>query len=160
MGSISIPAIGAFISAYGGTIAAGAAVAAGAATAIETRQAGVAASKEDRDKARIANDNAAQQQIQMRQKLLAGLASQNAQSLGAVGTGGASSFGANTMRQITQQQNDLMVSQASASANVSLLDSASTNASQIGSSGAVGAGLTGIGQGVNVLAKMNPGTTS
>lgn len=146
MGSISIPAIGAFIASYGGAIAAGATAAAGIATAVEARQQGVAASKADRDKARVEADQATQQQIQMRQKLLAGLASQNAQSLGAVGTGAASSFGANTMRQITQQQNDLMVSQANSSAQVSLLDSASTNASQSGSIGAAGAGVNTLGK--------------
>jgi uncharacterized protein (UPF0261 family) len=115
-------------------IAAVTSAAGGAASAYETRQAGVAQSKQDRQKARVEADNETQKQIAMRQKLLAGLATQNAQAgVGGIGTGRGTSFGANVNRQITQAQNDLMVSQANSSTDVSLLDQEATNAGEAGS---------------------------
>lgn len=149
MGSISLPAIGAFVSSYGGAIAAGASAVATAATAYESHEAGVAAQNADKQKARVEADQETQKQITMRQNMLRALATQNAGSLGAVGTGAGSSFGANTNRQISQAQNDLMVSKANSSAQVSLLDQAGANAATTGN----------IGAGVDVLqgAAKNPG---
>jgi hypothetical protein len=115
--------------------AAGTAVSAGAA-AYESHEQGVATSNADKQKARVEQDSEAQKQIQMRQNMLRALASQNAGTLGAVGTGAGSGFGANAMRQITQSQNDLMVSQANSSAQVSLLDQAAGNAVSAGNVGA------------------------
>ena len=115
--------------------AAGTAVSAGAA-AYESHVQGVAASNADKQKARVEQLNAQQKQIDMRQRMLAALASQNAGTLGAVGTGRGSSFGANAMRQITQNQNDLLVNNANASAQVSLLDQAASNAEAAGNIGA------------------------
>lgn len=89
---------------------------------------GEAIKSEDIQKARVEQLNETQKQITMRQKMLAGLASQNAGTLGAVGTGRGTGFGANAMRQITENQNDLAVSSANESAQVSLLDQAGENA--------------------------------
>jgi hypothetical protein len=122
MGSISIPL---------------ALVAAGG-SAYESHVQGVATKNMDTQKARVEQISETQKQIGMRQNMLKALASQNAGTLGAVGTGTGSSFGANAMRQITQNQNDIMVSQANESAQVSLLDEAGSNAE---SAGNVGAGI-------------------
>ena len=125
MGSISLP-----VAAY---IAAGAAVVGAGASAYESHQAGVAASNADKRKARIEQENATQKQIDMRQNMLRALASQNA----AAGVGNASVSNAVAMRQITQAQNDLLVTKAGASAQVSLLDEAADNARRSGNIGAV-----------------------
>ena len=125
MGSISLP-----VAAY---IAAGAAVVGAGASAYESHQAGVAASNADKRKARVEAENAQQKQIEMRQNMLRALASQNAQA----GVGNASVSNAVAMRQITQAQNDLLVSKAGASAQVSLLDQAAENARRSGDIGAV-----------------------
>lgn len=109
MGSISLPTL-ALIAVATTAVAAGA-------SAYEQHEAGVAASNQAKDKARIAADQATQQQINQRQNLLRALASQNAQAgAGGIGTGG--SFGANAKRQITQNQNDLLVTGAGASAQI------------------------------------------
>ena len=84
----------------------------------------------------------------MRQNMLKALAAQNAGTLGAVGTGIGSGFGANAMRQITQSQNDLMVSKANSSAQVSLLDEAGNNAESAGNIGAVGDLAGGVSSGM------------
>ncbi|HEV2178331.1 MAG TPA: hypothetical protein VGU20_31040 [Stellaceae bacterium] len=107
------------------------AVSAGVA-AYSAHEQGVAASNADKQKARIASEQATQQQIAMRQKMLMSLASQNAQAA----AGGASISNANTMRQITQAQNDLMANRAGASAQVSLLDSAASASRSAGDLGA------------------------
>ncbi|MGH9522802.1 MAG: hypothetical protein ACRD3E_09750 [Terriglobales bacterium] len=112
-------------------------VGAGAMTAVQSHEQGVAASNADKQKARVEQINASQKQINMRQKMLAGLASQNAGTLGAVGTGAGTSFGANAMRQINQSQNDLAVSSANESAQVSLLDQAAANSQAAGNLGGV-----------------------
>ena len=110
--------------------------------------AGVATSNMDKQKARVEAISAGQKQIDMRQKMLSSLASQNAGSLGA----GVNKAGA--MRQITQNQNDLMANQANESAQVSLLDQGASNATAAGNLGAAGAGLGGLaGFGKN----FNPG---
>lgn len=119
-------------------IAAGAAAASGAASAYESHETGVATSNADKQKARVEAQNETQKQIDMRQQMVRALASQNAGTLGAVGTGRGTGFGANAMRQITQAQNDLMVSSANSSAQVSLLDQAASNAQATGNIGAVG----------------------
>lgn len=111
--------------------AAGTAVSAGVA-AYSSREEGIAVARSDRAKARIASEQATQQQIGMRQNLLRALATQNAQAA----AGGGSISTANAMRQITQAQNDLMISRAGASAQVSLLDQAGRDATAAGNLGA------------------------
>lgn len=131
-------AVGSFVAANAGTIAAvGTAVSAGAG-AYESHQQGVAASNADKQKARVASLDAAQKQIDMRQNMLKALSSQNAGTLGAIATGAATGFGANTNRQISQAQNDLATNSANDSAQVSLLDQAAGNALSSGNIGAVG----------------------
>lgn len=109
-----------------------------AGAAYESHAQGVAISNENKMKARVEADSERAKQIQIRQNMLRALASQNAASLGAIGTGGASSFGANVTRQLNQEQNDLMINSANSSAQVSLLDMQGRNAV---SSGNVQAGL-------------------
>jgi|SRR6185437_4612232 len=124
-------------------------VAAGATmSAVESHQQGIAVAREDRGKANEAALQGKQQQIGLRQKMLADLASQNAGTLGAVGTGAGSGFGANALRQITQNQNDLAVSSANESAQVSLLDQQGANAVAAGNAAAAGDLLNG---GANTL---------
>lgn len=120
MASISLPTM-ALIAAAGTAVTAGV-------SAYESREAGIATQRMDRQKANAEALSAKQQQINMRQKMLAALASQNAGTLGAIGTGQGTSFGANALRQITQGQNDLAVSNANESSQVSLLDAAGANA--------------------------------
>lgn len=115
-----------------------ASAAATAASAYMSYEQGQAIKVQDERKARVEADKAKQDQINMRQRMLAALASQNAGTLGAVGTGRGTSFGANTLRQIKEAQNDLMVSSANASEQVSLLDQAGSNAAAAGTIGAVG----------------------
>lgn len=130
MGSIAI------ISAVGTAVSAGVA-------AYSSHEQGVATANADKQKARVEQLNETQKQINMRQKMLAALASQNAGTLGSVGTGANSGFGANAMRQITQNQNDLAVSSANESAQVSLLDQAASNATAAGNIGAAGDVISG-----------------
>ena len=158
--SIAVSTIGEIVSAYGGAIAAGASAVAGGVTAYESHQAGVAASNEAKQKARIEADSEKQKQITMRQNMLRALATQNAGTLGAVGTGQGSSFAANANRQITQAQNDLMISQANSSAQTSLLDQQASNAVAAGNAGAVGAGISALGQGAKAYQLVNPGSGS
>lgn len=115
--------------------AAGTAVTAGIA-AYGAHEQGVAESNLDKQKARVAQIDENQKQINMRENMLKALAAQNAGTLGAVGTGGG--FGANAKRQIDQAQNDIMVSNANSSAQVSLLDSAASAARGAGNIGAIG----------------------
>lgn len=136
MGSVSIPTL-AYIAAAGAVVGAGA-------SAYESHEQGVATQNADKQKARVEADNETQKQIQMRQKMLAALASQNAGTLGSVGTGQGTSFGANAMRQITQNQNDVAVSNANSSAQVSLLDQAGANARAAGNIGAVADVASGV----------------
>ena len=97
-------------------------------SAYSANRQGVAQANQDKQKARVEALNETQKQINMRQNMLKALASQNAGTMGAVGTGRGTGFGANATRQITQAQNDLMVSQANSSAQISLLDQAASNA--------------------------------
>lgn len=109
MGSISLPTLA--------IISVATTVAAAGASAYMSHESGVAASNQAKDKARIAADQSTQQQINQRQNLMRALASQNAAAgAGGIGTGG--SFGANAQRQITQNQNDLLVTGAGASAQI------------------------------------------
>lgn len=130
MASISLPTM-AVIAVAGTAVATGVA-------AYESHEQGVAAANADKRKARVEAENATQKQIDMRQNMLRALASQNAASLGAVGTGTSTGFGANATRQINQQQNDLLISASNASAQVSLLDAAASNARSQGNIGAIG----------------------
>ncbi len=83
------------------------AVVGGAVSAYSSHEAGVAAKNEDTMKARQASLDAGSKQIEIRQKMMAALASQNAAAgAGGIGTGG--SFNANVQRQITQNQSDLL----------------------------------------------------
>lgn len=126
MGSISLPT-----AAY---IAAAATVVAGGAAAYESHEQGVATQNQDKQKARVEADKETQNQISMRQNMLRALATQDATA--GVGGGGVSK--ANSLRQITQAQNDLMVSKSNSSAQVSLLDQAGANAAAAGNVGALG----------------------
>lgn len=119
-------------------------VASAGVAAYSAHEQGVAASNADKQKARVEALNATQQQITMRQRMLAGLASQNASTLGAVATGAGTGFGANAMRQITQNQNDLAVSGANESAQVSLLDQAASNSRAAGNLAAAGDVIQGV----------------
>ena len=158
MGSISIPAIGTFVSSYGAAIA-GAASAIGAGfSAYEAHVQGIAQANEAKQKARVEADNAKQQQIQQRQNMLRALGAQAAGTLGAVGTGQGSSFAANANRQITQQQNDLMVSQANSSAQVSLLDQQASNDIAAGNAAAIGGGTNALGLGVKAVGSLPSGS--
>lgn len=143
MGSISLPTM-AIIAAVGTAASAGVA-------AYSAHEQGVAASNADKQKARVEQLNETSKQISMRQRMLAALSSQNAGTLGAVGTGGASSFGANAMRQITQNQNDLAVSNANESAQVSLLDQAGANARAAGNLGAASDAVGGAASAAKLL---------
>lgn len=149
MGSISIPAIGAALASYGsaagsfiaanaGTIAAVGTAASAGVAAYSSHEQGVATANSDKQKARQASLDASQKQIDMRQNMLRALASQNAGTEGAIGTGTGTSFGANTDRQISQAQNDLAANTADASAQISLLDQAGANAESAGNLGAIG----------------------
>jgi hypothetical protein len=137
----ALPAAGSVFT--GANLAAGVGALGSAVSAYGQRQQGIATANMDANKARVAQIQGAQQQINMRQKMLASLASQNAGTLGAVGTGAASSFGANAMRQITQNQNDLEANSADTSAQVSLLDQGAGNAIGAGNLAAGGTALGG-----------------
>jgi hypothetical protein len=112
------------------------AVAAGA-SAYESQQQGQAAAAADKRKALAEGIAGQQKQINMRQNMLKALATQNASTLGAVGTSSNSSMGANTMRQLKEGQNDLLVNSANTSSQISLLDAAASNAKSSGNIGAV-----------------------
>lgn len=164
MGSISIPAIGAwigsaasavgtaaegagaYVAANAGAFAAAGTIASAGVAAYSSHEQGVAASNADKQKARVEQQSETAKQISMRQNMLRALATQNAGTLGAVGTGAGSGFGANAMRQITQSQNDLAVSSANSSAQVSLLDQAGANAQATGNLGAAGDIAGGLGK--------------
>ena len=137
MPSISLPTLA--------LISAGATIVGVGLSVYESHQAGLAAAAMDRKKARVEADAATGKQITMRQNMLRALASQNAASLGAIGTGGASSFGANVHRQLTENQNDLMISRANSSAQTSLLEDAAGNAIAEGNAQAAGTLIGGIG---------------
>lgn len=141
MGSVSLP-----------TMALIAAAGSAGVAAYESHEQGVATANADKRKARIEQDSEQQKQITMRQNMLRALASQNAGTLGAVGTGRGTSFGANAMRQITESQNDLMISKANAAGQVSLLDQAAGNAEAAGNIGAAGALVGGASNIVGKLA--------
>lgn len=140
MASISLPSLGVMAA-----IGAGASVVGAGASAYMSHESGVAASNQAKDKARIAADQSTQQQINQRQNLMRALASQNAQAgAGGIGTGG--SFGANAQRQITQNQNDLLVTSAGASAQI---QGYNQQAASDVTSGNIGAGvslLDGVGK--------------
>lgn len=138
MTSISLPTL-ALIASVGST----------AAAAYSSHEQGVAASNADKQKATAEKLNENQKQIDMRQNMLKALAAQNAGTLGAVGTGIGSSFGANTMRQIKENQNDLAVSNANESAQVSLLDQAAASATAAGNLGAAADVLGGSSTAIN-----------
>lgn len=136
MGSVSLPTI-AIIAAAGTAVGSGVA-------AVSAHEQGIATADSDKRKANAEALQAKQQQINMRQRMLAGLASQNAGTLGAIGTGGASSFGAATMRQLTEGQNDLLVNSANSSSQISLLDQGASNAEATGTLGAAADVLGGV----------------
>jgi len=100
---------------------------------------GVATANEDKRKARVEAQSEQQKQITMRQNMLRALATQNAQA----GIGGGNLNKAGALRQIDEAQNDLAVSQANESAQVSLLDQNASNAVASGNVGAGGAVLSG-----------------
>jgi hypothetical protein len=154
----SFVAAGTWVAANAGTIAAVTAVASAGAAAYESHQQGVEAANMAKSKARVEADKATQEQISMRQNMLKALASQNAGTLGAIGTGG--SFGAGARRQVSQGQNDLLVSKANASAQISLLDQQASNDIASGNAGAVGdimGGVKGVSQGIATQKALNKG---
>ena len=110
-------------------------------------QQGNAIAKADKQKAIAAGIQAQQEQIDARRNMLRALASQNAGTLGAVGTGGASGFAANARRQISQSQNDLLVSKANLSAQTSLLDADAASARAAGNLGAAADLISGAAKG-------------
>lgn len=123
-------------------------------SAYESIQTGNAQASQAKQQARVEQDKAQQQQIQMRQRMLAALATQNAQAgVGGIGTGKNTSFGANVNRQITQAQNDLFVSRANSSAQTSLLDQAAANDRSAGLAGAASDVLSGVGNLYNASKK-------
>lgn len=128
----------------------GTAAAAGV-SAYGQREAGIAQARQARAQANVEKLKANQEQINMRQRMMAALASQNDATKGAVSTGVASGFGANAMRQIKQNQNDLMISRANASGQISLLDTKAANDSAAGSLSAAGNLVSGAAQVSNVL---------
>lgn len=130
MGSISLPTM-AIIAAAGTAVSAGVA-------AYESHEQGVATANMNKQKARAEQISETQKQIDMRRNMLKALASQNAGTLGAIGTGAGTSFGANTRRQITEGQNDLLISKANESARISLLDQEGAAARSAGNIGAIG----------------------
>jgi hypothetical protein len=140
------------------TVAIISAVTAAAGTAVsvyESHESGVAASNQAKDKARIAADQATQVQINQRQNLMRALASQNAQAgAGGIGTGG--SFGANAKRQITQNQNDLLVTGAGASAQIQGYNQQASNDILTGNVRASESLLDGAGK----VAKLLPSSSS
>lgn len=130
MGSITLPTM-AIIAAAGTAVSAGVA-------AYSAHEQGVAQANVAKQKATQEALTETGKQITMRQNMLRALASQNAGTLGAVGTGGATSFGANARRQINQSQNDLLVSNANKSAQISLLDQSAKEDAAAGNLGALG----------------------
>lgn len=138
MPSISVPTM-AVIAAVGTAASVGVA-------AYSSHEQGVATKNADTQKARVEALSATQKQIDMRQNMLKALASQNAGTEGAIGTGSATSFGANAGRQINQAQNDLAANSANASAQVSLLDQAGANAEAAGNLGAASDVVGGLGK--------------
>lgn len=141
-------AISAFVATYGTTIMAATAVASAGLAAYESHEQGVAASNAAKMKARVEGDQAAQQQITMRQNMLRALASQNAGGLGAAAGQGVD---ANTRRQLSQGQNDLMVSKSNSSAQISLLDQQASNARAAGDIGAVTDLARGVGDTTGII---------
>ena len=135
------------------SVSAAATLLAAGVSAYSSHEQGVQVANADKARARQAGLQATQQQINMRQNMLRALASQNAGTLGAIGTGAASSFGANARRQINQEQNDLAVSNANASAQVSLLDTAAGNAAGAGNIGAAGDLVGGVAKAAAIKAK-------
>ena len=100
-------------------LAAAVVVVASIGSAFEAHVAGVAVKNEDIMKARQAGLDAGAKQIDIRQKMMTALASQNAKAgAGGIGTGG--SFGANVNRQITQNQSDLLINSTNAQAQEQL----------------------------------------
>ena len=132
-------------------VAEAAAVVGAGVSAYESIQSGNAQASQAKQQARVEADKEAQNQIQMRQRMLAALATQNAQAgVGGIGTGKNTSFGANTMRQISQAQNDLLVSRANSSAQVSILDQAAANDQTAGIAGAASDVLSGVGKAAGI----------
>lgn len=127
--------------------AAAATVASAGVAAYSSIQQGNAQANVAKQKARQEQITETQKQIDMRRNMLHALASQNAGTLGAVGTGGATSFGANARRQINQGQNDLLVSKSNESAQVSLLDQSAANDVSAGYLGAAGDLAGGLAKG-------------
>lgn len=143
MGSVSIPTM----------IALGVSAASAGGAAYESHEQGVAASNMDKQKARTEALSATQKQIDMRQNMMRALASQNAGTMGAIGTGNGTSFGANANRQISQAQNDLAANSANSSAQISLLDQAGSNAVAAGNIGAATDVVGAVGSGVGIQQK-------
>ncbi|HEX4268432.1 MAG TPA: hypothetical protein VHY36_11130 [Steroidobacteraceae bacterium] len=135
-------------------VAAAGTVASAGVAAYSSIQQGQATANADKQKATAETLKETQNQINMRQNLLKALASQNAGTLGAVATGAATGFGANVTRQLNQGTNDLMVSKANASSQVSLLDNAASDATAAGAEGAATDAFGGLSKGASQVASI------
>lgn len=113
-----------------------------AATVVETRNAGIATANNAAMQSRVEGDAAKQQEIQRRQQLMRALATQNA-AAGAEGIETDGSVAAGARRQINQNENDLLVTDANASVRQSMLASQASNARAAGNLGAVASLLGG-----------------
>src|SRR5438105_2604289 len=136
--------------------AAVAAVASAGVAAYSSHEQGVAVANADKRKARIESDSEGQKQINMRTNMLKALATQNA----AAGAAGGSVNRAGALRQITEAQNDVMISRSNSSAQVSLLDQAASNARAAGDLGAVGDIAGGISTGISAYRGPGPSPSS
>ena len=102
-----------------------------AVTAYSSVKSGQAIKAEDKIKTRQAGLDAGAKQIDIRQKMLQAMASQNAAAgAGGIGTGG--SFGAGITRQITQNQSDLLTTSTNAATQEQLFTLQGNNAATTG----------------------------
>lgn len=116
-------------SAVAGGVMLGTTLASGAMSAISARNAGIAQDQQYKYQAYTEGLAAKQREIERRRDLLRSLSSMNAQAgVGGVETGG--SIGGIIMRNIRENQNDLLTNDANLSATRSALRAAGANAKQ------------------------------
>lgn len=120
------------------------------ATAVQTRNAGIATANNAAMQSRVEGDAAKQSEIQRRTQLMRALSSQNA-GAGAAGVETSGSVGAGIRTQITQNQNDLLVTDANASARQSMLAAQASNARASGNLGAAASLLNGAQKTYNTI---------
>jgi len=120
----------------GTAVAVGTTVAAGAYSAVQARNAGIAQSNELKAQSRVEGLAAKQNEIERRRDLIRALSSQNA-AAGAAGVTTDGSIGTIMKRDIRDNQNDLLVGDANASAQARLRRSQASNSRQQGNIRAV-----------------------